>query len=146
MKIKRSTRLAVVVTLAEKDEQHAAKLVEECRKELQQEQARLSEIQDYYTEYVNRFSSGKTGLRASDIGRQRDFLLELTQMQGKQKEHIARIDQALQQRLQHWQLAHLKHQNLKKLVDRYAHDETRILEKQEQAIMDEWAQQTRKPY
>lgn len=138
MKVRRSERLGIVLELAERDEREATKQVQSWQARLHDEQQRLLELKSYYQEYEELFRQRRAGIRAQDIAREREFLIELTHMQGRQTQQIALVEKGLDQKLNRWRECHLKHQSLEKLIQRLQKEEDRELDKVEQKLLDEW--------
>ena len=138
MTIKKSQRLHIVLELAERDENEATEAVQVFRKRLQDEQQRLLELKEYYQEYENLFSRQRSGIRASEIASQRQFLVELIRMQDRQTQQIAIVEKGLNQKLDAWRRCHLKYQALEQLIARIKQEENRVLDRKEQKLLDEW--------
>lgn len=135
---KKSQRLNIVLELAERDEREATDAVQLFRKRLLEEQQRLDELKIYYREYEERFSRQRSGIRASDIANQRQFLVELTHMQSRQAQQIMIVEKGLNQKLEVWRRCHLKYQALEQLIARLKKEENQLLDKKEQKMLDEW--------
>lgn len=134
----KSQRLNIVLELAERDEREATDAVQLFRKRLQEEQQRLNELKVYYREYEEQFSRQRSGIRASDIANQRQFLVELTHMQSRQAQQIMIVEKGLNQKLEVWRRCHLKYQALEQLIARLKKEENQLLDKKEQKLLDEW--------
>jgi len=107
----RSQRLQVVIDLAEKAESEAARRFEAAKKMLAQEFSTLGEIEEYYSEYKNKFG---------------------------QRLQVDIAEKNLEAAREAWRQAHLKHKGLCNLVEQYRHEEWKLLEKIEQKNLDEW--------
>jgi len=138
MKIPKSKRLHIVLELAEREELQATEAVQLLQSRLKQEQIRLEELKEYYREYETMFGRRRSGIRASDISREREFLVELTRMQSQQTQQIIVVEKGLNKKLEIWRSCHLKHQALEKLIARLVKEENLALNKKEQQMLDEW--------
>jgi flagellar protein FliJ len=138
MKKSKSTRLELVLELAEREERAAADAVHLLRNKIASEQQRLRELQEYYREYSEHFQSKRVAVRASEIANQRHFLTELTRMQDLQAKQIKQLEENLNLKLAIWRKCHLKYQALKNLIKRIRKSENYQLERKEQKLLDEW--------
>lgn len=138
MKIKRSARLGIVLELAEREERRATEQVHTWQARLHDEQQRLLELKSYYEEYEEIFRQRRGGIKAYDIARERQFLIELTNMQVRQRQQIALVEKGLEKKLELWRECHLKHQSLENLIARIQGEENAELDKVEQKLLDEW--------
>jgi len=134
----RSQRLQVVIDLAEKAESEAARRFEAAKKMLAQEFSTLGEIEEYYSEYKNKFGNQRTGVRAADLMSSREFLGRLSQARDGQRLQVDIAEKNLEAAREAWRQAHLKHKGLCNLVEQYRHEEWKLLEKIEQKNLDEW--------
>lgn len=140
--MRRSQRLSVTVDLAKRREEKAAKQLAHCRLILEEEQARLTELDSYYGEYVQQFKRLTTGLRASQLAAQRDFLEQLADTQNVQRAQIDKARRVLEEAKKVWLQEHLKHENLRDYVLRLESEEEKERDKKEQKAVDDWVNQT----
>ncbi len=141
MAIARSKRLAVVLELAERAKEKAAKEFEQTRQLVAEEQLKLSQLADYYQDYQQSFT-GQRAMHVQELVKQRAFLQQLSEAQKQQQGTVNRAEALLEQKRGAWQVAHLKHQTLGDLIKRYRADEELALDKKEQKMLDEWFQQS----
>lgn len=135
--VPRSKRLAVVLDLAVREEEAAAKTFQHAQRIYAEEQHKLTQLREYFAEYQSHFASIKQ-LRVEELVKQRSFLQQLTQAQNQQQAQLQRMAELLEQQRQTWQRAHLKRQKMAELIERYKADENLALGKQEQKMLDEW--------
>lgn len=137
----RSSRIKIVVELAQREEEKAASLFQQARDELETEHQRLRELEEYYTGYQDYFGGGQASVRASDLQKSRLFLQQLADAISNQQQHILRVESAVDQRRSAWHICHLKHKSLLDLSKRYRDEESLVLNKKEQKLLDEWFNQ-----
>lgn len=140
--MQRSERLVVVVDLAKRAEEAAAKVLQAALLVVQQEQQRLEDLQRYYDEYDSRFRSITHSMRAEQLGASRQFLQQLKESCAVQQQQIVRAEHQLEQAKGGWREKHLKHDNLKKFVQRVRLEEIKAMDHLEQKAADDWVVQT----
>ncbi len=137
----RSSRIKLVIELAQREEDKAASLFQKAQQDLETERQRLKELEEYYAGYQDYYSGGVSGIRASDLQKSRLFLQQLADAMDNQQQQIARVEAAVAQRQSAWHLCHLKHKSLIELAERYRNEEALVLNKKEQQLLDEWFNQ-----
>ncbi|PCK06342.1 MAG: flagellar export protein FliJ [Alteromonadaceae bacterium] len=133
----RSKRMTVVLDLAKREQDQAAKSLELHQQKLLEEQARLRELESYYRDYEGDSGGLQTTLRASQLANSRRFLGQLAEAQRQQEVQIAQLEKNYDAARQHWMECHLKQENLDKLIERYRQEEASEQEKHEQKQIDE---------
>lgn len=141
----RSARLAVVIDMARKNEEQAAKKLEQCRQSYQAHHQRLEELNNYYHDYDMRFKQNIQGVRANDFAAKRFFLGQLSTLIDQQKNTLNQVEITLEKARQEWQQCHLKSENLQRFVADLKRGEVQIADKIEQYKIDEWVTQNYKP-
>lgn len=137
----RSSRIKIVIELAQREEDKAASFFQKAQQELEAEHLRLKELEEYYAGYRDYYGDNASGIRASDLQKSRLFLQQLADAIGNQQQQIARVESAVAQRRSAWHLCHLKHKSLVDLAVRYRNEESVVLNKKEQQLLDEWFNQ-----
>ena len=137
----RAQRLSVVIDLAKRDEDAAAKALDEARQVLEAEQQRLADLHRYYEEYEQQFNRKGMPLRTEDLSRQRDFLQQLTRSCDAQAVQVKQLQAAFDQAVAAWQQVHLRHKQLCDYVAQLHKQELAQLDKKEQKRIDEWVAQ-----
>ncbi len=137
----RADRLSVVIDLAKRDEDAAAKILDEKRQAYEAETQRLDELRQYYGEYEQQFNRKGLPLRADELVRQREFLQQLTKSCESQTLHVDHMHQAFEQAVAQWQVCHLRHKQLRDYVARLHKQELALMDKKEQKRIDEWVTQ-----
>lgn len=135
--ISRSKRMTVVLDLAQREQGLAAKNLEAHQQQLNQEQARLQQLESYYQDYESKVGSVQTTLRASELANNRRFLGRISEAKCQQQVQITQLRKHYEAAKQHWMTCHLKQENLVKLIERYRQEEGLAQEKSEQKQLDE---------
>lgn len=138
----RAKRLEVVLELAERDEQEAARALETARLNKEQDEQKLLELIQYHEDYELAFKQPLPLIRAEQMQRQRGFLVQLSQAREQQEMIVKKRCDLLGQKQQLWQRAHLKRKAMAELIDRMRNDEARTLDKKEEKMLDEWFTQS----
>lgn len=137
-----SQRLSVVVDMARRKEDDAAKRLELKRRQLDDEVQRLEDLKEYYQEYEVRFKQNQTAVRAQEFAKKRDFLNQLSQSCDIQKLQVQHVQNEFNAAINEWHQCHLKTEKLNEYVDTLTQQEKTALEKKEQKRVDEWVTQT----
>lgn len=140
--MRKSQRLQVVLELARRDEESAAKMFENLRSAYQTEVQKLEDLENYYQDYEAKFRSRTNGLRASDIANSRSLLQQIVMVQQGQKLQIQQAKNELDKGRLEWHKIHLKYEKLQELIRRYRIEETLEDDKKEQKMIDDWVSQT----
>lgn len=137
----RSKRIAVVLTLAERDEQQAAQNLKAFRDSLDGEQQQLEQLQNYHGQYLEQFQQLRKGLRASEMISYSGFIQRLADVVGEQEKKLAQMQETLSQLQQQWQLKHHRRKSIEDLIARLKREEDAGLERRLQQESDELAGQ-----
>lgn len=139
----KSQRMKPVMRIAEMREQTAAKDLASSQRYLQEQQARLVELQQYHAEYSKDVQAqGSVGISASRYLELQRFLSSLHQAIEQQRQLIEHAAQVCEQKKRIWQQAYGKSQSIDKVVQRYFEQEQYTQGKREQKETDELAQQS----
>lgn len=139
----KSQRMKPVLRIAEMREQTAAKDLATSQRYLQEQQARLAELQQYQADYTKDFhTQGSVGISAARFQELQRFLASLSQAIEQQQQLIAHVTQVCEQKKRIWQQAYGKSQSLDKVVQRYFEQEQYTQDKRDQKETDEVAQQS----
>lgn len=139
----RAKRLAIVLELAERTEQQAAQASELARRLWQDDQQKLDNLCEYYTDYEVSFARPGAFARAEDIARQRGFLSQLADAKQQQSAVVEKRWAICHNKQQAWQQTRLKRKALQELIQRLQADEARAVSRQEAKMLDEWFSQTK---
>lgn len=140
---KRSQRIAVVVDLAQRDEDKLADAFTQAKLAVQTAHAQLTDLNQYYQGYIDRFKQQTQGLRASDLINSRAFLQQLSVAIDSQRRQVDLLEKQLQHAQIQWHRSHLKTQSLMDLRTQYRKDEAEQADRHEQKALDEWVSQRR---
>ncbi|MBU2985844.1 flagellar export protein FliJ [Saccharophagus degradans] len=134
----KSDRLQVVVDMARREEDAAAEKLATIQKQLNNEIARLRDLEEYYGQYEQSQQTLRTGVNAQDLAKIRNFLQQLAMAKQAQMLQIQRVEAVQRQAREAWQTCHLKHKLMKDMIVRYKTEEQAVLDKNEQKMLDEW--------
>lgn len=137
----RSKRLELILELAQKDVDAAADVFTQAKNKLKIECQKLDEILDYLNGYAGSCEKAGTMLSPEQMIRQRAFVNQLSQAQSQQRKLIAQSEQETEGKKGLWQQAHLKQRAMQDLAKRMADEEQWLESKEEEKLLDEWAQQ-----
>ena len=137
MNRQRTQRLQLLVDIARRSEDDAARVLSEKRSAMNAAFARAQEIQEYYADYHAQFSARTAALRAADIMASRGFLAQLDGAL-KSQQHQCRLTQHEFERARAtWRQCHLKHKAIMDYRDRCVIDDQQRDARYEQKLMDE---------
>lgn len=139
----RSKRIKLIADLTKREEDALAQKFQAAKTVVMQEQARLMELQSYYTSYSQMFAEKTTQLYAQDIMQSRNLLSRLADAQRAQKQQIKQAQQQLEFAQTQWQSSHLKRRSMEDLAQRCLIDEQQERNQKEQKQMDEWSSMSR---
>ena len=133
-----SKRLKPVQRIAETREQKAARHMGQARKTLQEEETKLSQLQQYHQEYLMRFASAaKKGISAPQLQEYRRFLEKLDETVRQQQAVVAARQADHATTRDSWRQKRTRTQALNKVVDRYRKQELKTADRNEQKESDE---------
>lgn len=136
----RSKRMQTVNKVAHKKEQDAARMLGQSRKNLQQQNMRLTELMQYREDYTRKFtSSGNDGMDTRKLNEYRSFLHRLNQAILQQRDVIARAERECQLRERAWLGTRTRSQALTKVIARYQLEERVASDRKDQKVLDEHA-------
>lgn len=139
----KSQRMQPVMRIAEMREQTAAKDLANSQRYLQEQQARLAELQQYQAEYTRDFQlQGSSGISVARFQELQRFLASLGQAIEQQQQLIEHAARVCEQKKRIWQQAYGKSKSLDKVVQRYLAQEQYDQGQREQKETDEVAQQS----
>ncbi len=137
----KSKRLKPVIKIAQNREDDAALVLNEYRKVMDQQEAKLIELRQYHTEYTQRLNdNGRNGLNIAQINDYRHFIARLVVAVKQQEVQLASCEVQLKEKHDAWMQTRVHHQALDKVVDRYQQQEHQESEKREQSESDERSQ------
>ena len=137
----KTKRMSLILELAEKDVDKAAEVFTTVKARLAAERNKLNDILEYLNAYAAENERLGARLAPEQMIRQRAFTQQLSKAQGQQRQLIATVEREFEHKKSLWQKAHLKQRAMQDLVRRMADDEQAMEDKQEEKLLDEWAQQ-----
>jgi len=136
-----SKRFKPVQRVAESQEQKAAKSFGQSQRHMHDQEARLDELRRYHQEYLQRFQqTSQMGMSVAQLHEYRAFLAKLEIAIEAQKKIVLASQQNRTSQKENWQQKHMRSQVLEKVVDRYASEDRKAMESQEQKEMDDRSQ------
>lgn len=140
----RSNRLEPIAGLAKDRENHAAAALGRTRRSIDEQERRLSELQQFQREYHERFQAiGRSGVNIQRINEYRRFNDRLTDVIRQQQRQLDETRRQLEQLNRNWSEASTRRQALDKTVDRFRSEESLHAGRREQRESDEHAQRMR---
>ncbi|WP_054113097.1 flagellar export protein FliJ [Marinagarivorans algicola] len=137
----KAKRMSLILELAEKDVDKAAEDFSVVKARLAAERNKLNDILEYLNTYAAENEQLGARLAPEQMIRQRAFTQQLSKAQGQQRQLIATVEREAEHKKALWQKAHLKQRAMQDLVKRMADDAQAMEDKQEEKLLDEWAQQ-----
>lgn len=143
--VKKSKRLVPVLQIKERDEKDAAKRLGEAQQGLQGAIKQLEDLnqyrQDYYANLSGGVSAGVTsGVSASVLEKYQLFLSKLNGAVERQEQSVEQYRQHVDAHRKKWVEANARLKSMNDLIDRAKDEESLLLDKQEQKLMDERSQ------
>ena len=139
----RTQRLRPVIQHNDKKEQRALQEVAQSQAELEIEQGRLTQLQDYKIEYLQKkkYDIGVfTPLELQEFNR---FMQQLDQTIERQMDLVELRQQALQHKRELWTATRIDSRKMHKVVEKLQKQEMLEQERKEQKALDEFAQRHR---
>ncbi|WP_290704479.1 flagellar export protein FliJ [Amphritea sp.] len=145
--MKRSKRLQVVLDLAERKRKQAEQLLGQTQSRVQQGEATLVQLQDYYSDYANSFySAGSEGVTPGQLQTHQAFMQKLRVAVEQQRNALLMDRAQLEKVKEHWQAAYQHYKSVDTLVEKLKREELLKEEKQQQKELDERSQLIRPPF
>jgi len=136
----RTQRLQPVVKHTDKKEKHALQEVAQSQAILEGEQTRLTQLQDYKLEYLQKkkYDIGVfTPIELQEFNR---FMLQLDQTIERQMELVAIRQREVEQKRELWTATRIDSKKMHKVVEKLQKQEFVEQERKEQKALDEFAQ------
>ncbi len=137
----RAKRMKVVLTLAEQQEDDAAKKLNQFREQLAQEERQLVELRDYANQYLHAQGELREGVLAHELINYSSFINRLNEACHDQEVKVERY-RAMQESLLHqWRIKHQKRKAIEDLIVRLQQEDNLLLDKRLQKELDELSSQ-----
>ncbi len=133
---KRSSKLVKIIALAEAEERRCGAATGEYRRQLEEQRARLNELDSYQRTYRDK-PTGMTGLPAARLKDYQSFLDRLDRALDAQRQIVSDSEQKLEIHRRQWQAKRQRLQSLERALDRYRQEERQHAERQQQRIDDD---------
>ncbi|KJS73051.1 MAG: flagellar biogenesis protein [Pseudomonas sp. BICA1-14] len=141
MAASRAARLAPVIEMAAKAEQEAARLLGQGQTQLNQAEAKLGELEQYFRDYQQQWmQQGSQGVSGQWLMNYQRFLSQLESAIGQQQRSVNWYRDNLKKLRQQWHQRHARVEGLSKLVESYQKEARIAADKREQKLLDEYAQ------
>jgi flagellar FliJ protein len=137
----RAARLAPVISMAEKAEREAARLLGHCQGLVGQAEAKLGELEGFRGDYQQQWiEEGSRGVSGQWLMNYQRFLSQLEAAIGQQSQSLHWHRSNLEKARSVWQERYARLEGLRKLVQRYLEEARQAEDKREQKLLDELAQ------
>lgn len=133
----RAKRIKVVLTLAQQQEDIAAKRLSEYREQLTAEEQQLSQLKEYSTQYMRDYAGQRQGVYAHQLINYSGFVHRLGELCKEQEVKLERMQAVYKKLQEQWRICHQKRKSVEELIERFTHEESLLLEKQLQKELDE---------
>jgi flagellar FliJ protein len=136
--MKRSDRLRVVEKLAKQREDQAALALSQIRAQVEAEQNRYTELEDYRNEYMGYLDQqGGRSISIEQWRRTQGFIDQLGDLMVRQQQAVTQWQQRESQVLQKWQILYQRRKNIAQFIENISIEEIVIADKKEQQAIDE---------
>ena len=133
----RAKRIKVVLTLAQQQEDIAAKRLSDYREQLTAEEQQLAQLKEYSTQYMLDYAGQRQGVYAHQLINYSGFVHRLGELCKEQEVKLERMQAAYKKLQEQWRICHQKRKSVEELIERFTHEESLLLEKQLQKELDE---------
>ena len=141
MAVSRAKRMQVVLTLAVRQEDEAAKKLSQFREQLAQEEKQLADLRDYSAQYLQAQGGLREGVLAHELINYSSFIHRLNDACKEQEAKIARYLVMQDNLLKQWRIKHQKRKSIEDLIARLEHEDNLVMEKRLQKELDELTSQ-----
>ena len=133
----RAKRMQVVLTLAERHEDEAAKKLSQFREQLAQEERQLVELRDYANQYLHAQGELRQGVLAHELINYSSFINRLNEACREQETKVERYKAILDSLQQQCRIKHQKRKSIEELIARLQQEDNLLLDKRLQKELDE---------
>ncbi|WP_196158019.1 flagellar export protein FliJ [Reinekea sp. G2M2-21] len=134
----RAGRLEIVIRLAKQREDQASQALAQVRNQIELEEKRLEELQQYQQEYRGYLNQqGAEGISMQQWRRTQGFIDQLEDLSSRQQQTIMSWRQREQQVLDKWRELYQRRKNIAQYIDKISMEEAIAADKQEQKQIDE---------
>jgi flagellar FliJ protein len=126
-----------VLTLAQQQEDLAAKRLKQYREQVTTEENQLRQLQEYSAQYMRDYAQHRQGVYAHQLINYSGFVHRLGDLCKEQEIKLERMQATLQKLQEQWRMSHQKRKSIEDLIARFKQEESLLLEKQLQKELDE---------
>jgi flagellar FliJ protein len=136
----RSRRLEIVLTLEERKEQDALERMGDARKQVEDQQAQVDNLNRYQQEYRDQIRSNQSGVvPVSRLQAWQAFIAQLDQVILRQQQVLDQAVEVFEARRQEWQQAWERRRGMEKYIESCRQQEQKEQDAREQKLSDEAA-------
>lgn len=144
MAAKRSDRLQVVLSVAERKRKEADRFLADAQKRVSQGEAGIAQLQTYLREYQQQFTtSGQQGLSIGALHTQQAFMHKINTTIFEQEHALKQAREQLQQVRAYWQQIYARQKGIERLIRKARDEEQQEQERKLQQDIDERSQHIR---
>jgi len=144
MAVKRSDRLQVVLSVAERKRQEADRFLADAQKRVHQGEVGIQQLQGYLREYQQQFTaSGQQGLSIGALQSQQAFMQKINTTIYEQERALQQAREQLQQVRIYWQQTYARQKGIERLIRKAREEEQQQSERKLQQEIDERSQHVR---
>ena len=140
---RQKSSLKTLLSLSEIRENDAARLLANAQKIMNENQLKLTELQDFLADYQ---SQAKTQIHAHRLQSTRQFLIQLSEVIKLQEQQLELSKCAMLKEKDNWLAERVKRKSVEKLAQKRSLKEEKAKQKKEEALMDEMASQFKTPF
>ncbi|HEY7883744.1 MAG TPA: flagellar export protein FliJ [Cellvibrionaceae bacterium] len=144
MTVKRSQRLQVVLMLAERKEQEAARHLSEFQQLVDGEKQQLETLIVYKDQYIEQYTRQQNTMASAQMSRYSEFIQHLGGVVSNQRQKLEQLLVQLETVRQHWQTLRYKRRAIDDLVARLAREEDAEAERLLQKMLDDMTPRQRR--
>ena len=137
----RAQRMQVVLSLALRQEDEAAKKLGQFRDLLTQEERQLAELREYGNQYLTAQGALREGVLAHELINYSSFINRVHEACREQEAKVERYQALFQSLQQQWRIKHQKRKSIEDLIARLQREDNLLLDKRLQKEMDELSSQ-----
>ncbi|MGV8836174.1 flagellar export protein FliJ [Cellvibrio sp.] len=137
----RAKRMQVVLTLAVRQEDEAAKKLSQFREQLAQEELQLADLREYAAQYLHAQGELRKGVLAHELINYSTFINRLNEACREQDAKVQRYKAIFESLQQQWRVKHQKRKSIEDLISRLQQEDNLLLDKRLQKELDELSSQ-----
>ena len=144
---RRSERLQVVLTLAERKRKEADRFLADAQRRVSQGETGIRQLQNYLQEYRQQYTaSGHQGLTIGELQMQQAFMQKINTTIFQQEQALQQAREQLHQVQAYWQQTYARQKGIERLIQKAKSEERQVQEYRQQKEMDEYSQRLKSPF